>query len=211
MTVNSRERVKCKFDFSWLCLSAVVLTGLRGSLKGTMKSRTWPVRFWKILVKFGRDSCMVTKGTLFCVHLFQYQQRRASMGTHVYTRLFIEGKLLAFGLCLWRRRLPYWVPQWGDADAEMKVPSGENTELERSLFKTWSRSVYSRTCYAYCQGFLLCLFLPFLSIQLHFFQNLSRFFLRWLWLTHGSCVGPQNKIGHLARGRFPCWVPTEYK
>ena len=23
-----------------------------------------------------------------------------------------------------------------------------------------------------------------------FFQNLSRFFLCWLWLTHGSCVGP---------------------
>ena len=42
-------------------------------------------------------------------------------------------------------------------------------------------------------------------------QNLSRFFLCWLWLTHGSCVGPQNKIGHPARGRFPCWVPAEYK
>ena len=26
-----------------------------------------------------------------------------------------------------------------------------------------------------------------------FFQNLSRFLLCWLWLTHGSCVGPQNK------------------
>ena len=28
----------------------------------------------------------------------------------------------------------------------------------------------------------------FRSIQLHFFQNLSRFFLCWLWLSHGSCV-----------------------
>ena len=27
----------------------------------------------------------------------------------------------------------------------------------------------------------------------------------------GSCVGPQNKIGHPARGRFPFWVPAEYK
>ena len=44
-----------------------------------------------------------------------------------------------------------------------------------------------------------------------FFPNLSRFFLCWLWLTHGSCVGPQNKIGHSAGGRFPCWVPAEYK
>ena len=33
----------------------------------------------------------------------------------------------------------------------------------------------------------------------------------WLWLTHGSCVGPQNKIGQPAGCRFPYWVPAEYK
>ena len=79
-------------------------------------------------------------------------------------------------------------PQWGAADAEIKVPSGENTELKRFPFIAWSRSVYSHTCYAYCQGFLPCLFLPFQSIHLHFFQNLSRFLLYWLWLAHRSCV-----------------------
>ena len=67
-------------------------------------------------------------------------------------------------------------PQWGTADAEIKVPSGENTELKRSPFQAWSRSVYNHTCYAYCQGVLPCLFLPFQSIHLHFFQNLSQFF-----------------------------------
>ena len=41
-------------------------------------------------------------------------------------------------------------PQWGAEDAEIKVRSGENTELKRSPFKAWSRSVYSHTCYAYC-------------------------------------------------------------
>ena len=76
----------------------------------------------------------------------------------------------------WRKILIGDTPQWGAADAEIKVPSGENTELKRSPFHAWSRSVYSHTCYAYCQGFLPCLFLPFLSIHLHFFQNLSRFF-----------------------------------
>ena len=60
-------------------------------------------------------------------------------------------------------------PQRGAADAEIKVPSGENTELKRSPFKACSRSVYSHTCYAYCLGFLPCLFLPFRSIHLHFF------------------------------------------
>ena len=39
--------------------------------------------------------------------------------------------------------VPYLdAPQWGAADAEIKVLSGENTELERSPFKAWSRSVY---------------------------------------------------------------------
>ena len=95
-------------------------------------------------------------------------------------------------------------PQWGAAGTEIEVPSGENTKLKRSPFKAWSRSVYSHTCYAYCQGFLSGLFLPVSSIYLHFFQNPSRFFLCWLWLTHGSCVGPQNKIGHPAGCRFPC-------
>ena len=51
-----------------------------------------------------------------------------------------------------------FAPQWGAADAEIKVPSGENTELKRSPFKAWSRSVFSHTCYAYCQGFFLAYF-----------------------------------------------------
>ena len=71
----------------------------------------------------------------------------------------------------------HWPPQWGAADAEIKVPSGDNTELKCSPFKAWSRSVCRQTCYAYCQRFLPCLFLPFWSIYLHFFQNLSQFFL----------------------------------
>ena len=104
-----------------------------------------------------------------------------------------------------------YLPQWGAADAEIKVPSDENTELKRSPFKVWSRSVYSFICCAYCQRFPRCSFLSFRSINLHFFQNLSRFLLCWLWLIHGPCVGPQNKIGHPVGCRFPCWVPTEYK
>ena len=67
-------------------------------------------------------------------------------------------------------------PQWGAADAEIKVPSGENTELKRTPFQAWSRSVYSHICYAYCQGVLPCLFLPIQSIHMHFFQNHSQFF-----------------------------------
>ena len=102
-------------------------------------------------------------------------------------------------------------PQWGAADTKIKISSDENTEFKRSTFKAWSRSVYSYTCYAYCQEFFSCLFLPFQSIHLHFFQNLSRFFPALAVANTRSCVGPQNKIGHPAGFRFPCWVPTKYK
>ena len=69
--------------------------------------------------------------------------------------------------------LPPPPPQQGAADAEIEVRSLENTELEGSPFKAWGRSVYSHTCYAYCLEFLPRLFLPFRSIRLHFFRNLS--------------------------------------
>ena len=93
---------------------------------------------------------------------------------HIKDRLFFSSTAISveqnFGL------KPWVMTQWGAADAEIKVPSGENTELKRSPFQAWSRSVYSHTCYAYCQGVLPCLFLPFQSIHLHFFQNLSQYF-----------------------------------
>ena len=94
-------------------------------------------------------------------------------------------------------------PRWGAADAEIKVPSDENTELKGSPFKAWSRSVYCQACYAHCQGFPPCLFLPFRSIYLNFFQNISRFFPVLAVANTGSCGSPQNKIGHPAG----CWSP----
>ena len=53
------------------------------------------------------------------------------------------------------------------------------------------------------RDFFPCLFLHFQSIHLHFFQNLSQFFPVLAKL--------QNKIGHPAGCRFPCWVPAAYK
>ena len=99
---------------------------------------------------------------------------------------------------------PYNNRQWAAADAEIKVQSVENTELKGSPFKTWSRSVYSHTCYAYCQGFLPCLFLPFRSIYLHFPKISPSFFPVLAVANTASCVGPQNKIGHPAGCRFLC-------
>ena len=61
------------------------------------------------------------------------------------------------------------------------------------------------------RDFFLAYFYPSGPFTCIFFQNLSRFLLCRLWLIHGSCVGPPNKIGHLAGCRFPCWVPAECK
>ena len=84
---------------------------------------------------------------------------------------------------------PCGSPQWGAADVEIKVPSVENTELQGSSFRAWSRSVYCHKCSVYCQGFLPCYFLPFRSIHLHFFQTSPDFF------SPVSAVGPKNKMG----------------
>ena len=49
------------------------------------------------------------------------------------------------------------------------------------------------------RDFFLTYFYPSSSFACIFFQNFPRFFLCWLWLTHGSCVGLQNK-----KKRSPC-------
>ena len=72
-------------------------------------------------------------------------------------------------------------PQWGAADAEIKVPSGENTELKRSPFKAWSRSVYSLYLLPGISSSLIA------TLPVHspaFFSKTSPdFFLCWLLLT----------------------------
>ena len=70
------------------------------------------------------------------------------------------------------------------------------TELKHSPFKVWRRSVYIAIhATLTARDFFLISTLP--VIQMHFFQNLSPFPPCWLWLTNGSCIGPQNKIGHV--------------
>ena len=59
--------------------------------------------------------------------------------------------------------------------------------------------------------FFLAYFYPSSPFTCIFFQNLSRFFPVLALANTGSCVGPQNKIGHPAGCRFPCWVPAAYK
>ena len=87
---------------------------------------------------------------------------------------------------------------WGAAKSEIEVPSAENTELKGSPFKTWSRLVYSHTCYAYFQGFLPCLFLLSCTFTCIFFPNLFHFF---------PCVGCHHH--HQSLNREGRWGTTD--
>ena len=103
------------------------------------------------------------------------------------------------------------VQQWGAEDAEIKVPSARTQSLNVLLLEPGVGQYIAIHATLTARNFFLAYFYPSGPFTCIFFQNLSRFFLCWLWLTHGSCVGPQNKIGHPARGRFPCRMPAEYK
>ena len=81
-----------------------------------------------------------------------------------------------------------YAPQWGAADTEIEVPSGESTELKRSPFKAWCRSVF--LAHFYSSG-------PFTSI---FF---TKVFPVLAVANAGSFIGLQYKIGLPAGCRFP--------
>ena len=92
-------------------------------------------------------------------------------------------------------------PLWGTADAEIKVPSVENPELKKVLplkpkigqyidmYATLTARVFFRANF-YTPGPFTYLFSP---------KNLYRILPVLAMANAGSCVGPQNKIGHPAR------------
>ena len=62
------------------------------------------------------------------------------------------------------------------------------------------------------RDFFLPYFYPSGPFTCFFSKTSPDFFFPVLAMANtGSCVGPQNKIGHPAWCRFPCWAPTEYK
>ena len=59
--------------------------------------------------------------------------------------------------------------------------------------------------------FLTYWFSTFLVHSPAFFPKPPDFFPMLVVANTGSCVGPQNRIGHPAGCRFPCWMPAEHK
>ena len=88
-------------------------------------------------------------------------------------------------------------------DAEIEVPSGENKELKRSPSKPGVGQYIAIHATLTARDFFLAYFYPsgpFTCI----FSKTSRDFFPLAVANTDSCVGPQNKIGPPAGGRFPC-------
>ena len=95
-------------------------------------------------------------------------------------------------------------PQWGAADAEIKVPSDERTQSLRVLPLIPGIGQYIAIhATLTAREFFLAYFYPSSPFTCIFSKTSPDFFLLAAANT-GSCVGPQNEIGHPAGCRFPC-------
>ena len=88
-------------------------------------------------------------------------------------------------------------PLWGATDAEIKIPSVENTELECFPFKPGIGQCIAKHATRTARDFFLANFYPS-GLFPAFFPNVSLVFPVLAVANTGSCVGPQNKIGHPA-------------
>ena len=86
-------------------------------------------------------------------------------------------------------------PQWGAADAEIKVPSDENTELNGSPLKPGIGQYIAMHATLTAGDFFLANFHPSGPFTCIFSQNRSRVFPVLAVTNTGSCVGQQNKLG----------------
>ena len=146
----------------------------------------------QIIAVFFAKSCHLTTTPL---------QKRKRVNAELYINICLPKVFEA-----WTARRPNKQSRSGELRTQkLKSHLPRTQSLKGSHFKARSRSVHSHICYAYCQGFLPCLFLPLRSIHLHFFSKTSPDFFPVLAVANtGSRVGLQNKIGHPAGYRFPC-------
>ena len=113
-------------------------------------------------------------------------QRPCNRTRHVKKLWTVTAKnvrsLHVYSCCLWlvshlfRPR----TPQWGAVDAEIKVPSDENTELKGSPFKAWSRSVIAMDATLTAKDFFLANFYPSGPFTGIFSKTSPEFFLCYL-------------------------------
>ena len=96
------------------------------------------------------------------------------------------------------------VSRRGTADAEIKSHLVRTLSLNVFPLKPGVGQNIAIHATLIAEDFFLAHFYPIQAIHLHFSQNLSRFFPALAVANTGSCVGPQNEIGHPAGHRFSC-------
>ena len=74
-------------------------------------------------------------------------------------------------------------PQWGAADAEINVPSGENTELNFLPLKPGVGQYIDILATLTAKDFFLAYFYPSGPFTCIFSKTCPDLFLCWLWLT----------------------------
>jgi len=104
---------------------------------------------------------------------------------------------LVLSLCCHWLLHGFTIPQWGTADAEIKVPSAENPELSKVLFNAWDWSQHSTyLCILSCNSVF-----PSSAFQVHF--NFFYSVVKWpmLWSESGTfacdvlhCVPPLDDL-----------------
>ena len=96
------------------------------------------------------------------------------------------------------------LPQWGAADAKIKVPSEENTDLKVFRFKPGIGQYIAMHATLTARDFFLANSYPSGPFTCIFPKPLTSFLPVLAVANTSSCVGPHNKIGHPAGCRFPC-------
>ena len=122
--------------------------------------------------------------TRACTHTHHTVRAHTKAHTHIHTHTHTRGGELR--------------------TQKLKVQFVENTELEGSPFKAWVGQYIAIHATLTARDFFLANFYPFGPFTCIFFQNLSQFFPVLAAARTGSCVGPQNEIGHPAGFGFPC-------
>ena len=107
---------------------------------------------------------------------------------------------------------PYWTSRSGELQTQkLKFCLVRSQSLNVLPLKSGVGQYIAIHATLTARDFFLTDFYPSGPFTCIFSQNLSQIFPALVVANTGSCVGPQNKIGHPAGIRFPCWVLAEYK
>ena len=109
------------------------------------------------------------------------------------------------------RRVVVWEPRSGELwTQQLKSPLMRTQSWKVLPLKPGVGQYIAMHATLTARDFFLANFYPFGPFTCIFSKTSPEFFLLAVANT-GSCVGPQNKRGHLAGCKFQCWVLAEYK